>query len=127
MRQIGEFFFLFGTALNGIQMTINHVCPDHSPPTLPPQQSRGTTVASKLACPFCVTQPLPLLFVQSGCPLGMGTEVPSEVPAGSNGAFKGPEMKGKRTILDATAALFTHRRLLRFASLRWRLEREHRQ
>lgn len=82
-------------------------------------------MASKFACPFCVTQPLPLLFVQSGCTLGIGTEVPSEVPAGSKGAFKGPEMKANRTILAATAALFTHRRLLRFASLRWRLEREH--
>lgn len=45
--------------------------------------SRGTTVLNARLS-ICMTQALSLLFVQSGCTLGMCTEVPSKVPAGSN-------------------------------------------
>lgn len=65
----------------------------------PPQQRDNCGINARLS--LFVTQPLSLLFVQSGCTLGICTEVPGKVAAASNRAFKGPEMKGKGTISAA--------------------------
>lgn len=83
----------------------------------PPQQGDNCGVNARLS--FLVRQPFSLLFEQSGCTLGISTEVPGKVPAGSNRALKALRWKGERTILATMATFFTNCRMFSFADGDW--------